>query len=107
MLGKFEEFTLMALTKAGPDAVAADIYETIVDVLGKSTAFGATYTTLERLVDKRFAKVEIKEASEQTKGRQRKHYTITGEGRLALAQSLQATAQMQTGLDLGLVGQAI
>jgi PadR family transcriptional regulator, regulatory protein PadR len=107
MLGKFEEFTLMALTKAGPDAMAADVYETIIDVLGKSTAFGATYTTIERLVEKGFVKVEVQKASEQTRGRHRKLYTITGEGRLALAASLDATSRMQAGLDLGLVGQGI
>jgi DNA-binding PadR family transcriptional regulator len=102
MLGKFEELVVMALSKTGPDAPTADIYGFMEDVLRQKVAFGALFTTLERLVEKSFATAKIVEPEKgaPTK-RKRKVYTVTAEGRLALAVSLQKTEAMRTAAGFG------
>jgi PadR family transcriptional regulator, regulatory protein PadR len=95
MLGKLEELVLLGLMRAGTDVMASDVYEKIHDVLGsKNTSFGAVFTTLDRLVDKKFVTRKELAPSEATKGRVRRIYTISGEGRLALTASVKVTADM-------------
>lgn len=91
MLGKLEEIVLLSLRKRGPEAMAAAVYETIADEIAKHIAFGAVFTTLDRLVDKGFVDCRVQPASMNTKNRPRKLYTISASGRKALDDSLVMT----------------
>jgi DNA-binding PadR family transcriptional regulator len=104
MLGKFEEMTLLSLLRAGPKSPASAVFEVLTDRLGKEKSFGALYTTLDRLVDKKFVKV-VSEPSGSGKAKTRRLFTITGAGQRVLSQSLQSTKHMAEGLAIpGLVG---
>ena len=96
MIGKFEEFCLLALIRSGPDALASKVYETLCDHLGKEFKFGAVYTTLDRMVEKKWIKVS--EQKPEGGGRTRRYFTISGEGRVALGNSLQSTQRLSIGL---------
>ncbi len=106
MLGKLEELVLISLTSVGPDAMAANIYEGIVDELGKFTTFGAVFTTIDRLVEKKFVTVKTQGPSPATNNRARKVYTISALGQRELRESLMMTLSLveRTGLALGFVG---
>ncbi len=96
MLGKLEEMVAMALMHAGRNARASDVYGQIEDRIAKPAAFGAVYTTLERMVDKKLIDV-VKEDIPGRNGRQRKLYTLNGEGQQTLSASLRQTGEMRAG----------
>ena len=99
MLGKFEELILLALIRVGPDQPASAIFEVITDRLNQEKSFGAVYTTLDRMVDKKYIKVSSPKVS-SGKGKKRRYFTISGEGRAALSQSMNMTNSMADGLSL-------
>ena len=88
MIGKLEELTLLACLRAGNDALASAVYERVVG--GQpNAAFGAVYTTLTRLTKKKL----LEESSiKDGRGRDRRGFSITGAGRRALAEALNASA---------------
>lgn len=98
MIGKFEEHCLLALLRAGPAATASQVYEVLADKIGEGFKFGAVYTTLDRMTDKKWVKVETRAPVDG--GRTRRHFTISGEGRKALDASLTETSRLSAGLDL-------
>lgn len=88
MIGKFEEIALGALIKAGPDANASRVFEVLEMTLEKPPLFAALYTTLDRMVTKKL----VSERPEETPGKRTKRlFTITGEGRRAYAEAVNAT----------------
>lgn len=87
MIGKLEEIVLMALVRTGSDAVPSAVYERVTQGQ-KSAAFGAVYTTLGRMA----AKGLVTEGVREVNGRERRTFTITGKGRAALDEALNATA---------------
>jgi hypothetical protein len=88
VIGKLEELTLLACLRAGAEALPSSIYERVLTGQ-KSAAFGAVYTTLTRLRDKKFLE---EGAKVDGAGRERRTFTITGSGRSALAEALNAAA---------------
>ena len=90
MIGKFEELTLMACLRVGQNGVPSDIYSRLLEGQHE-VAFGAIYTTLNRLADKRLLDrgTLIDDA-----GRRRKTFTINGAGRAALSEAVNATAKI-------------
>lgn len=98
MLGKFEENCLLALIRAGRKSTAADVFDVLVDRSGQMIQFGALYTTLDRMVDKKWVKVEKK--AEKPGGRQRRYFTITGLGQKTLSESLASTKTLADGLNI-------
>lgn len=95
MLGKTEEIVLMATHKAGPKATASEIYLMIENTVGKVAAFGAIFTTIDRLSKKGFLNVERGLVREDYGGKAPREYTITGEGRCALLYSVKVTEKMR------------
>ena len=98
MIGKFEEHCLLALLRAGPSATASQIYNVLEDKIGDGFKFGAVYTTNDRMAQKKWVAVENREP--EGGGRTRRYFTITGEGRKALDQSLSETSKLSSGLGL-------
>jgi DNA-binding PadR family transcriptional regulator len=88
MIGKFEELTLLALMKAGPDAHAAKVYAAMEEKLNTVPKFAALYTTLDRMAKKKLVK---ERQSSARGGRPKRLFTITGEGRRALDDAVNAS----------------
>ena len=87
MIGKFEELALAALIRAGPDAHAAKVYNVLEERLPKVPPFAALYTALDRMSKKGL----VEERQSETEGRKRRLFTITGEGRKAFDEAINAT----------------
>lgn len=96
MIGKFEEYCLMALIRSGPGSLASDIYDKLCDHSGKEFKFGAVYTTLDRMVDKEWVKVESRQSN--ARGKARRYFSITGLGQQVLNDSLNDTKEMASGI---------
>ncbi len=95
MLGKTEELVMMAAHKAGPRSTASEIYQTLESVIGKSSAFGAIFTTLDRLSKKGFLKFELGAVRKDYGNKAPREFTITGEGISALRESIAVTEKMR------------
>jgi DNA-binding PadR family transcriptional regulator len=99
MIGKFEELTLLALMKAGPDAHAAKVYGVMEERLGKIPNFAALYTALDRMTKKKLIRERRSGAGD---GKPKRLFTITAEGRRALDEAVNATrVLMEPGLARG------
>lgn len=98
MIGKFEELTLLTLVRTGPDAHAAKVYKEMESKLGKVPKFAALYTALDRLAKKGLVKECRSDAGE---GRPKRLFTITGEGRRALDEAVNATRALTDDLTVG------
>jgi DNA-binding PadR family transcriptional regulator len=93
MIGKFEELTLLALMKAGPDSHAAKVYAAMEEKFQKMSNskvpnFAALYTALDRMTKKKLVK---ERRSSGANGRAKRLFTITGEGRRALDEAVNAS----------------
>lgn len=87
MLGKLEEWVLLASLQAGEDALPSEIYSRMEEAKGggKPPAFGAVYTTLGRMASKGL----LSEASKtDSAGKKRRIFSVTGAGRRALIDSM-------------------
>lgn len=87
MIGKFEELTLLALMRAGPHSHAAKVFGVLESSLEKPVQFAALYTALDRMTKKGMVS-ETKDADDK---RAKRLFTITGEGRRAVDESVNAT----------------
>jgi PadR family transcriptional regulator PadR len=101
MLPKLEEMILLALLRHGPDTTAGNVQAALSEANGREQAFGAVFTTLDRLTDKKFVKWKKGVPDDRRGGRAPRLYTITGSGRASLISSLRAT-QVLAGVDIGL-----
>lgn len=102
MIGKFEELVLLALIRTGPDSLASDVFEKLEEVANKEFKFGALYTTLDRMVAKKW--VSTKEQKPANGGRKRRYFSITGQGHKALSESLVTTNNLLHGLSVHAIG---
>jgi PadR family transcriptional regulator, regulatory protein PadR len=93
VLGRFEEAVLIALINAKGEATTADIYESLADKL-KRVSLGAIYTTLDRMVDKRFVEVRKGEPLPERGGKARNFYRITSGGRAAVIEAQRETSAL-------------
>lgn len=89
MLGKLEELTLLAVLRVGDHAVPSTVYERF-RLAKRKDAFSSVYTTLGRLAAKGLLKEEVVEEN----GRERRGFSITGTGKAALSDALNASAQI-------------
>ena len=86
MLGRFEEAVLLTLINTKREATVAEIYEELADKL-KRVSFGAIYTTLDRMIEKRFVTRRKGEALPERGGKARYYYAITSHGRAAVIEA--------------------
>jgi DNA-binding PadR family transcriptional regulator len=93
VLGRFEEEVLVALLNSKGEATTTDVYETLAGKL-RRVSFGAIYTTLDRMVDKKFVEVRKGEPLPARGGKARNYYRITSGGRAAVIETQQATSAM-------------
>ena len=95
MLPKLQEMILLIVHRLGPDCTATDVQEALTNARGSEQAFGAVFTTLDRMTAKKFVAWRKGEPEQRRGGRAPRLYTITGIGRMALAESLQTTHAVQ------------
>lgn len=86
MIGQLEELTLLALIRAGPASHAAKVQNALDETVSNAPQFAATFITLNRLVDKGMVSAK----KDDTGGRTKRLFTITGEGRRAVAECARA-----------------
>lgn len=91
MIGKFEELTLSALIKAGPDANAAKVFAVLESVLEKVPPFAALYTALDRLAKKGL----VSETRDSDDPRKRRLFSITRSGLAAYGEAVNATRSIE------------
>ncbi|MGT2445914.1 PadR family transcriptional regulator (plasmid) [Ensifer adhaerens] len=91
MIGKFEELTLSALIKAGPDSHAAKVYSIFESTQKKAPSFAALYTALDRMAKKGL----VSERKDENDARAKRLFTITGQGRRALDEAVNATRAIE------------
>jgi PadR family transcriptional regulator PadR len=89
LLGRFEEAVLLALINAKGEATIADIYEALADKL-RRVSFGAIYTTLDRMTEKKFVERRRGESLPERGGKARYYYKIRSAGRAAVIEARSA-----------------
>lgn len=87
LIGKFEELTLLALIKAGPESHAAKVFDVLASSLEKAPQFAALYTALDRMTKKGM----VSETRDENDKRAKRLFTISGAGRRALDEAYNAT----------------
>jgi PadR family transcriptional regulator, regulatory protein PadR len=94
VLGRFEEAILVALINAKGEATIADVYEALADKLQRGVSFGAIYTTLDRMLDKKFVEVRKGEPLPERGGKARNYYRVTSGGRAAVIAAQRTTSAL-------------
>jgi PadR family transcriptional regulator, regulatory protein PadR len=97
MIGRFEEAVLLALVNAKGELTIAEIYEVLADKL-RRVSFGAIYTTLDRMGEKKFITRRKGAPLPERGGKARFYYKITGIGRAALIETQQTAALWADGV---------
>lgn len=87
MLQRFQELVLGAVEALGPHARIADVRMHVEDRLDRGLAFGAVFTTLDRLEAKGLVSWRLGDPSPARGGRAPRLYSITADGVSALAEA--------------------
>lgn len=87
MLQRLQEMVLACVQRLGPDCRIGDVQSRLADLLGKDQAFGAVFTTLDRLTDRGLVTWRIGDPSPRRGGRAPRLYAVTMEGVSALAEA--------------------
>jgi len=99
-LAEFEMYVMLAVARLGDDAYGVGIRKAIEERTGRPVSIGAVYATASRLEEKGLLEHEIHAPRPVPGGRARKVYTLTLEGRSALAHSTGMLRRMMEGVDL-------
>jgi PadR family transcriptional regulator PadR len=83
-LGEFERAVLLALIRLEDNAYGVSIREELESRLRRGVSFGAVYTTLDRLLEKRMVSTWSGEPTPQRGGRAKKFFRIEPRGIQAL-----------------------
>ena len=89
MLGRFEEQVLMALVAAKGEATTTDICDLFEKAFGKEPSYGALYTCLDRMFEKKYILRRRGAAEAKRGGKARWYFQISGGGRQALIEASQ------------------
>ena len=97
--GEFEQVVLLAVVHLGDEAYGASIRREIEARGGRAVTIGATYATLDRLVDKGYLKTREADSTDRG-GQPRRFFAITASGVTALEEARALQARMWRGVDL-------
>jgi PadR family transcriptional regulator PadR len=84
LLSRPEELFLLAIWKLQDNAYAVTIRDKVNRITGKTWSFGATFVTLDRLVQKRYLTSYLSEPTQKRGGRSKRMYQLTSAGIKAL-----------------------
>lgn len=106
-LGQFEEILLLAVIHLGEQAYGARLRQKVEEVMDKSVAIGAVYTTLERLERKGYVSSWQGEATPERGGRAKRYFKVLGAGEQALHDTEEARKRLRAGMVLDPAGGAV
>lgn len=95
MLGTLELHILLAVRRLGRNAYGVSIAEELAKETNQQYSFGAIYTTLERLREKRFVRSRRGEATKERGGRAKTYFEVTALGQAAAAETLNVTDRLR------------
>lgn len=93
-IGEFEEIVLLSILVLGDEASGYTIKKELNQNAGRSISRGALHTSLSRLETKGFVKSRQGEASESRRGRPKRYYEVTNEGKTALHEAKERRDQL-------------
>lgn len=99
-LGEFERCVMFAVLRLGDNAYGVTVRDEIEKRIGRSSSYGAVYTTLDRLQDKGFVTSRMGEPTDERGGRRKRFFALTGKGQTALSEAEAAHARMKAGVKL-------
>jgi DNA-binding PadR family transcriptional regulator len=99
-LGEFEQVVLLAVARRGDDAYGARIRQEVEDRTGRGVAVGAIYSTLDRLVAKRYLSFRDGETSPDRGGRPKRYFRLQPSGVTALETARRILDRMWEGVRL-------
>ena len=97
-LGELEQMLLWTVLRLGDDAYGMAVRDELQQRSGRSSARGAVYITLDRLVKKGYLTSRLADPSEERAGRARRYFDLTPEGLEALRQAREALVSTWDGL---------
>jgi DNA-binding PadR family transcriptional regulator len=100
-LGEFEQVVLLAVARLDDEAYGMRIRAEIEQRAGRRSSIGAVYATLERLVEKGYARETEVPGGKERSGLARRFYALTQAGRMALEDARDLQSRMWAGLKLG------
>ena len=80
LLSRSEELLLSSILKLKDEAYCNPIRDILKEVTGKTWAFGAIFTSLDRLEKKGLIESYLGEATPERGGRKKRYYRITPDG---------------------------
>jgi DNA-binding PadR family transcriptional regulator len=99
-LGEFEQVVLLAVVRLGEGAYGTNIRREIEARTGRPVTIGATYVTLDRLVEKGYLRARDGAASRERSGRAKRFFGLTPSGATALEAARDLQARMWAGIRL-------
>jgi PadR family transcriptional regulator PadR len=103
-LGEFESLVLMAIVRLGDQAYGMGIHLELEERTGRRCAYGALYTTIDRLEQKGYISSTVGDPTPQRGGRAKKYLRIEGAGTAALREWYQTARRMAEGIEPQLEG---
>jgi DNA-binding PadR family transcriptional regulator len=97
-LGEFEHLILLALARLGDDAYGVTIRQTLLARTTRRPSFGAIYSTLRRMEQKRLVRSYLGDPEAVRGGRAKKHVVLTARGRAALRDAHASVVRMAAGV---------
>ena len=94
LLSRTEELLLNCILRLKDNAYTTMISERLKDITGKTWAFGAIFTTLDRLERKGYIESHLGSETPERGGRRKRFYTITKAGSSSLAEIRRIDASM-------------
>jgi PadR family transcriptional regulator len=100
LVGEFEQIVLLAVLRAGEEAMALRLREELLAATGRSVSRGAVYRTLDRLVAKGLLVWSLEPADRPERGgHPRRRFTVTPGGMAVLRAARGAVLRLSEGLE--------
>ena len=98
-LGEFEQLTMVAIARLGPQAYGAPIRQELEDVAHRTVSISTVYVTLVRLEKKGFLESHRSDPELVRGGKAKRYFTLTAEGTRALREAREAANRMWQGVE--------
>ena len=98
-LGEFEQMVLLAILHLGDGAYGRAIRRELQKRADRTVTHGASYVTLDRMVNKGLLESELREPDSGRGGRARRYFRVTPAGVTALRESRAALQSLWAGLE--------
>jgi PadR family transcriptional regulator, regulatory protein PadR len=96
LLGELEQLVMLALLRLGNEAHAPAVVVEIEDRAGISLARGSVYVALDRLDRKGYLSSRFGDPTAERGGKAKRLFSVTADGRRALAETERAIARLRT-----------